>query len=128
MSAIKPVTSNNGVFFKSSFSNDGPSCVEVKFDKERVLIRDSKQNTAYVNAPDEQPTIIFPAAQWATVLDLTLAAKSGQVDSLTIDLRSDGGADLSGVAIGGDSVRLTYMPDEWDAFTKGVAGGEFDYR
>lgn len=128
MSAHKSVASNNGAFFKSSFSNDGPNCVEVKFDNGRVLIRDSKQNAAYVNAPDEQPAIVSPAAQWAAVLDFTLAAESGQIGSLAIVLHNDGGADLRGMTQDGNAVTLTYTPNEFDAFTKGVANGEFDLR
>lgn len=126
MSTTTPATSINGDFFKSTFSNDGPSCVEVKFETGHVLIRDSKQNAAFAGTPEAQPVIIFPAQYWAEVLDLALASKSGRVDTLSLTLRSDEGADLTGLTSTNKPVTLTYTRDEWDAFIKGVADGQFD--
>ncbi|WP_431953301.1 DUF397 domain-containing protein [Nocardia lijiangensis] len=126
MSATKPVTSKSGGFFKSSYSNDGPSCVEVKFDGDWVLIRDSKQKNEYVDAPAMQPTIAFPAAHWATFLDFVLRTESGSVDAVTVDLDEDGRADLVGKAPSGHAVTLRYTANEWTAFVAGVGAREFD--
>lgn len=44
-------------WFKSSFSNDNPpNCVEVRFEGERVWVRDGKE-------PDG-PTLSFGRAEW----------------------------------------------------------------
>ncbi len=126
MSTTPPVTSMSGGFRKSSYSNDGPSCVEPNIAADPVLIRDSKQNGVYVNDPGQQPMIALSVAQWPDLLDLVLSARSGAVGSLVVDLHDDGSADLIGIAINGESVRLSFTTSEWDAFQKGVADGEFD--
>ncbi|NQE89807.1 DUF397 domain-containing protein [Nocardia terpenica] len=118
-----PVTCKNDGFFKSSYSNDSTGCVEVRFDDDRVLIRDSK----YVGDADKQPTAVLPAAHWRSLLDLVLSAESGNVSTLAIDLHNDGGATVTGDSTGGVAVELVYTPKEWDAFAKAVADGEFDH-
>ncbi|MFI6309770.1 DUF397 domain-containing protein [Nocardia fusca] len=125
MSTAKPVTSNNGGFFKSSYSNDGPSCVEVRFHGDRVLIRDSKQNHEYTDVPTSQPTIAVPTARWASFLDLVLSSRSGTVDTLAVAIDGDDRAELTGADTSGKTATLRYTADEWDAFRKGVADGEF---
>jgi hypothetical protein len=105
-------------WFKSTFSGEAGTCVEVSHRHESVLIRDSK----YTGPEQERPIISVPADRWAGVLDLALGSISGVVgDALTITVHRDGGATLSG-----DGVDLVYNADEWDAFTKGVADGQFD--
>ncbi|MEU2124058.1 DUF397 domain-containing protein [Nocardia niwae] len=47
-------------WFKSSYSNDSQTCLEVCFDGGRVLVRDSK----FPGAPDESPTLAFAPTQW----------------------------------------------------------------
>ncbi|MFE3446888.1 DUF397 domain-containing protein [Nocardia sp. NPDC059180] len=122
MSAAKPVTSKNGGFFKSSHSNDGPACVEVKFDGDRVLIRDSKQTTDYADAPALQPTIILPAAHWAAFLDAAALRAPAAVDEVVaIEPVRDNGVTLRA----NDGTALTYTAREWDAFTSGIEAGEF---
>ncbi len=128
MSTNKPVTSNNDGFIKSSYSNDGPSCVEVSFKGAAVLIRDSKQNDEYTHAPDQQPTITYEAVSWPAFSNLALSTMSGQVGTLTVDLHQDGSCDLTGTNRSGEPVELQYTPQEWDAFIKGIADGEFVLR
>ncbi|MBF6456033.1 MULTISPECIES: DUF397 domain-containing protein [Nocardia] len=125
MSTDRPVTSNNGDFFKSSYSNDGPSCVEVKFLGDCVLIRDSKQNSDYADAPDTQPTIAIPTACWTAFLDLALSSRPGTVGTAEVSVNADGSAELAAADTASRIVTLRYTADEWEAFGKGVADGEF---
>ncbi|WP_025353445.1 DUF397 domain-containing protein [Nocardia nova] len=110
-----------GGWFKSSRSNDGTNCVEIKFTDHRVLVRDSKFLRDPANDPQAQPIIAVPADLWSRVLDLALSSKSGSVDdALTLTVHSDDSATLRG-----GNTELVYTPAEWDAFVKGVADGEF---
>ncbi|MEV4129695.1 DUF397 domain-containing protein [Nocardia sp. NPDC049707] len=105
-------------WFKSSFSGSEHTCVEVKFDAERVLIRDSK----YTGPVDDQPVVYVLSAQWPVFLDLVLSAKSDELgEGVAISLHRDGGATISG-----QGVELVYNADEWDAFAKGIADGQFN--
>ncbi|MBF6062999.1 DUF397 domain-containing protein [Nocardia terpenica] len=117
MSATQPSTCVNDGFFKSSFSNDGTACVEVKFVGDRVLIRDSK----YTGPADQQPVLSLPSVQWPALLDLTLSRESGHAGFVTISVHPDGGATITG-----QDTALVYTPAEWDAFAKGVADGQFN--
>ncbi|WP_280199832.1 DUF397 domain-containing protein [Nocardia cyriacigeorgica] len=122
MSAAKPATSKNGGFFKSSHSNDGPACVEVKFDGDRVLIRDSKQTSEYVNAPTRQPTIALPAAHWTAFLSAAVQRGPMSIaEVVVIEPARDNGVTLHAP----DNTTLTYTAGEWDAFVSGIEGGEF---
>ncbi|WP_171050032.1 DUF397 domain-containing protein [Nocardia cyriacigeorgica] len=122
MSAAKPATSKNGGFFKSSHSNDGPACVEVKFDGNWVRVRDSKQTREYASAPAMQPTISLPAAHWAAFLDAAVLCGPAVVDEVvTIEPARDNGMTLRSP----DGTALTYTSHEWDAFTSGIEAGEF---
>ncbi|MGF6886328.1 hypothetical protein ABIA39_000295 [Nocardia sp. GAS34] len=106
-------------WYKSSFSGSEHTCVEVRFAPDFVLMRDSK----FTGPADEQPIVSVPAATWQSVLDLVLSGNSGRVDGdVTITIRPDGGAILAG-----QGRALVYRPDEWDAFAKGVADGQFDF-
>ncbi|MEV6336968.1 DUF397 domain-containing protein [Nocardia vinacea] len=105
-------------WFKSTFSGSETTCVEVAHRSDAVLIRDSK----YPN--NTSPIITVPAERWAMVLDLALGKNSGPAAGvLTVTVDQDGGATLSS-----DSVTLVFNADEWDAFAKGVADGQFDRR
>lgn len=105
-------------WFKSTFSGEAQTCVEVSHRRDSVLIRDSK----YPN--NTSPVITVPAEHWAMVLDLALGKNSGTVaDVLTVTVDQDGS-----VTLGSESVTLVYNADEWDAFAKGVADGQFDRR
>ncbi|WP_084478468.1 DUF397 domain-containing protein [Nocardia jejuensis] len=54
---------------KATASNNGGACVEVRFEGESVLIRDSKYLRDATNDPAEQPTIAVPNAAWPEFLD-----------------------------------------------------------
>ena len=104
-------------WFKSTFSKDANSCVEVRFVGELIQVRDSK----YLGPEAEQPIITMPATEWATVLDLSWSRTTGAAGvGVSVTVHSDGGAVISS-----GTTRLSYDSDEWDAFTKGVADGQF---
>lgn len=106
-------------FYKSTYSGSNQACVEVSHRSDVVLIRDSK----YAGPADLEPILTVPAEAWSTVLDLALNMTSGQAGGeLTITVHPDGGATIAGQ----DGVTLVYRADEWGAFAKGVAGGQFD--
>jgi hypothetical protein len=103
-------------WFKSTFSGSDKTCVEVAHPAHAVLIKDSKLG-------DQSPIISLSPSHWSAVLDLVIAAESGTVaDELTVTLLDDGGASIRN----SDDITLTYNVDEWDAFAKGVADGQFD--
>jgi hypothetical protein len=58
----KSVTALGRPWFKSSYSNSSVSCVEVRFDGDAVLVRDSK-NRAH------GPTLAVTTTEWAAFLD-----------------------------------------------------------
>ncbi|QIS08822.1 DUF397 domain-containing protein [Nocardia arthritidis] len=86
-------------WFKSSRSNDGPNCVEVKFEGDSVLIRDSKYLRDPANEPSAQPVITVPVRAWDRFLGIAtgLAVVSDEVP--TIDRHESG--QVSIVANGG---------------------------
>lgn len=61
MSTEGPATSG---WFKSSYSAASQTCVEVRFDGPRVLVRDSK----YQGPPATQPILAFSNASWSAFL------------------------------------------------------------
>ncbi|MEU0539635.1 DUF397 domain-containing protein [Nocardia sp. NPDC005978] len=68
MCGIEIRDNSNRVWFKSSRSNDGPNCVEVAFDGDLVLIRDSKYLRDPANDPARQPMLAVSGAVWAAFL------------------------------------------------------------
>jgi hypothetical protein len=50
-------------WFTSSYTNGGGSCVEVKFGRDAILLRDSKDRRA------DRPIIAVGSAAWRTFLD-----------------------------------------------------------
>ncbi|MFX0576917.1 DUF397 domain-containing protein [Nocardia nepalensis] len=112
-------------FFKSTYSGGNQSCVEVAHRDDIVLIRDSK----YTGPADDQPILSVTAAQWPIMLDLALSRMSGKLgDTMTVTVHHDGGATIIGPGITGQRMALVYTADEWDAFAKGIADGQFDRR
>lgn len=109
-----------GVWFKSSFSNpNGNQCVEVFFDNDLVLIRDSKdQGTG--------PIIKVPAEHWPGFLaEATRRADAGGNQALRIEHAPDGTTRLHALDSG---TALSYTSAEWAAFVAGAVAGEFDVR
>ncbi|WP_330178928.1 DUF397 domain-containing protein [Nocardia sp. NBC_01503] len=106
-------------FFKSTYSGSNGTCVEIAHRSASVLIRDSK----YKGPADSEPVIVVPEGHWSDFLRLALNRTSGRVgDLLTLTMRADDGVTL----YDGAGISLAYNVDEWDAFAKGVADGQFD--
>ncbi|MEU7765929.1 DUF397 domain-containing protein [Nocardia sp. NPDC049190] len=58
-------------WFKSSYSNDSQTCVEVCFDGERVLVRDSK----FAGLPAIRPVLVVTPTQWSAFTTAIRAAE-----------------------------------------------------
>ena len=108
----------NGGFYKSSYSSDGPNCVEIAHRTNAVLIRDSK----YTGPAEAQPIVTIPAALWTEFLAVALGGESGRADDAVVVTVDHDGAAL----VAGPDATLAYTPGEWDAFLKGIADGQFD--
>ena len=52
---------NGSGWFKSSYSNDSQTCVEVCFDGDRVLVRDN----TYQGPAETEPILAFTGGEWA---------------------------------------------------------------
>lgn len=106
-------------WFTSSRSNNGNQCVEVRFDGDAVLIRDSKYRRNPANRTAEEPIITVTASLWTSFINLLNSGRSH--NELIVQTCADGSATLRH----GD-ITLSYTPEEWDAFIAGVRAGEFD--
>ncbi|MFX0573487.1 DUF397 domain-containing protein [Nocardia nepalensis] len=106
-------------WFTSSRSNNGNQCVEVRFDGDAVLIRDSKYRRNPANRPAEEPIITVTASLWTSFINLLNSGRSH--NELIAHTHADGSATLRHV-----DITLTYTPEEWDAFVAGARDGEFD--
>ncbi|MEV0029082.1 DUF397 domain-containing protein [Nocardia sp. NPDC050793] len=106
-------------WFTSSRSNNGNQCVEVRFDGDAVLIRDSKYRRNPANRPAEEPIITVTANAWTSFLTLLTSGRTHT--DLIVHTAADGTTTLRH----GD-VTLTYTPEEWEAFLAGAYDGEFD--
>lgn len=105
-------------WFKSSASNPAQDCVEVRFDGDLVHVRDSKDQAA-------GPVITVPAQHWPGFLAEVLGhVEAGSNRAVRIAYLADDGVRLH--ALDGGIV-LSFTGSEWDAFTAGVAGGEFTH-
>ncbi|MVU79891.1 DUF397 domain-containing protein [Nocardia sp. ET3-3] len=106
-------------WFTSSRTNNGNQCVEVRFDGDAVLIRDSKYRRNPEHRLDDEPIITVTAPEWMTFL-----AGLGRHIHRTA-LIAETGADGHTTLRHGE-ITLVYTPGEWDAFLAGVRDGEFD--
>ncbi|AHH21054.1 hypothetical protein NONO_c62840 [Nocardia nova SH22a] len=105
-------------WFKSTFSGGEKTCVEVAHRSDAVLIRDSK----YTGRDADQPIITVPPVDWPAFLSLAAAGDSGIVnDELSLTVYASGNA-----VIACGETSLAYNAEEWEAFAKGIAAGEFD--
>ncbi|WP_067463122.1 DUF397 domain-containing protein [Nocardia amamiensis] len=107
-------------WFTSTRSNNGNQCVEVRFDGDAVLIRDSKYRRNPANRRADEPIITVTEAEWTAFLDV-----------LRTRGRSNGELSAHTAANGHTTLRhgetaLTYTAEEWDAFMLGAHDGEFD--
>ncbi|CAM3955052.1 DUF397 domain-containing protein [Nocardia ninae] len=113
----------------SSYSGGEQTCVAIACEGNLVLIQDSKQDAEYADNPAGQPTISFADSHWPAVRHLALSAASGEVqDAVAIELHADSAATFHGVDARGHPVKFEFDVDEMEAWTKGVADGEFDAR
>ena len=116
--------SHNG-WFKSSFSSNTSNCVEVRFDGDRVGIRDSKYRRDPANHPGQEPTITVTIKQWSAWLDeLTGRTAMGTNGALSVEVDPDGAATLRAVSTG---TTLHYTRAEWRTYLAGVHAHEFDH-
>jgi hypothetical protein len=109
-------------WFTSTRSNNGNQCVEVCFDGDAVLIRDSKYRRDPASRPAEEPIIIVTASEWTSFLD-TLAPRRTHSDPTAITTTV---ADAGHTTLRCGDITLTYTPEEWTAFLAGVRDGEFN--
>ncbi|WP_405484292.1 DUF397 domain-containing protein [Nocardia sp. NBC_00511] len=110
-------------WFKSSKSNDGPNCVEVKFAGDVVAIRDSKFRRDAANVGRSQPVIEIGRVDWNAFLDLAVDAEVGSLQGLPVISRHDSGEVSVSAPSGG--VVLVFTDTEWLAFTEGIRENEF---
>jgi hypothetical protein len=115
------VTGSRG-WFKSSFSKDANSCVEVRFTDGMVFVRDSKYLRDPSNDPALQPTIALSAESWTAFLSLTTVDTAVLVPGLrSVEHHDSGGLTITAT----DGTALTYTQSEWTAFAAGIRAGEF---
>lgn len=110
-----------GGWFTSSYTN-GNGCVEVKFDGDTVLIRDTKYRRNPANDAALEPIITLPANKWKDFLEKVVDRTAGdEIDAPVIERDAAGGASLRAH----DGTILVYNEIEWTAFLDGVRDGEF---
>lgn len=108
-------------WFKSSFSKDANSCVEVRFsDDGKVHLRDSK----YHGPQAEQPVIAIPVSNWEEFLRLVTDGDEVHT-ALGVPLVEHD--HVVGTTTVRDAVgtELVYTAREWNAFTGGIHAAEF---
>ncbi|MFD6463657.1 DUF397 domain-containing protein [Streptomyces roseolus] len=64
-------------WFTSSRSNNGNQCVEVRFDGDAVLIRDSKYRRDPANRLADEPILTVTPAEWSAFL---AGVRAGEFD------------------------------------------------
>ncbi len=107
-------------WFTSSRTNNGNQCVEVRFDGDAVLIRDSKFRRNPAHRPEDEPVITVTASEWMSFL-ATVRDRLATAGELRAHTATDGHTTLRH-----NDVMLTYTPGEWAAFVAGAHDGEFD--
>lgn len=114
--AARPVAPRAGVWFTSSYSNQGNGCVQVRFEAGGVLVADSKQRGA-------GPVLRVSPDGWAAFVATALGRPRGVPDhgAPRCSPRPDGGTTVTGP----DGTALHFLPHEWTAFLAGAADGEF---
>jgi hypothetical protein len=106
-------------WFTSTRTNNGNQCVEVRFDGDAVLIRDSKYRRDPANSPALEPVISVGAPAWMAFLRTVV--HGGSEGDLHVRPAADGAA----VLVHG-TTQLSFTPGEWQAFLAGARDGEFD--
>jgi len=117
-------SSHRSEWFKSSASNGGGTCVEVRFHGHRVSIRDSKYRRDPAHDPHREPIITITAERWTAFLDDLTGHPTRGTDAALIVASSPDGS-LLHAANQGTTLRFTHA--EWQAFLAGVHAHEFDH-
>ncbi|MGQ4597875.1 DUF397 domain-containing protein [Nocardia sp. R6R-6] len=107
-------------WFTSTRSNNGNQCVEIRFDGDAVLIRDSKYRRNPANRSVDEPIITVTATEWTAFLDV-LRTRGRSNSELSAHTAANGHTTLRH-----GETTLTYTPEEWRAFLLGAHDGEFD--
>lgn len=88
-----------------------------------ISVRDSKQNDPAGNE-DSQPILNVEPQAWLTFLSEVLEqSPAGTNESLFFSRQSNGDMVLTNAAQ--PDISLRYDSEEWDAFSAGVADGDF---
>lgn len=111
-------------WFKSRHCRAGTHCVEIRFLRTVVQVRDSKQISA-ITGQNVSRIITLPTDDWRQFLrdvaeDDLATSTSGPLHRATTD---EGNVILRCESTG---VELVYDLDEWDAFCAGVLDGDFE--
>lgn len=101
-------------WFTSSHSNNGGTCVQVRFDDAAALLADSKDR-------GRGPVITLSGPEWDAFVATALGAEPTPDAAVTITSTVGGGR----VVLATDGTALTYTAAEWSAFLAGAADGEF---
>ncbi|MFD0206638.1 MULTISPECIES: DUF397 domain-containing protein [Saccharothrix] len=104
-------------WFKSSFSTASGDCVEVRFDGDVVLVRDTKDR-------GRGPVITLDAMRWDGFLRQLQAGSVDADGALTVLPAPRGGVILRARH---DGTALRYTRGEWEMFLRGVRAGEFTH-
>ncbi|WP_433664669.1 DUF397 domain-containing protein [Nocardia sp. CA-128927] len=125
MSSERPTMKTIALTWRtSSYSGtNGGECVEIAFDGDTVLVRDSKYLRDPSNDPAAQPMIVINADRWREFLQAAMGAETEAPNGLpTIDRLASGAVSLRA----DDGSTLSYTAAEWVAFTAGIRDGEFE--
>ncbi len=111
-------------WFTSRHCAAGGDCVEIRFLRTVVQVRDSKQISA-ITGQNVSRIITLPTDDWRQFLrqvaeDDLAATAAGPLQRDTTD---EGNVVLRCESTG---VELVYDLDEWDAFCEGVLDGDFE--
>src|SRR5258708_7785938 len=125
MSVSPPAKTRRTGWFTSTRTNDGSQCVEVRFEGEQVLVRDSKYLRDAANDPAAQPIIKIPLREWPAFLAAAVGQQADPLAGLPVIERAANG---SATLFGANGAKLDYTPGEWEAFIAGAIDGEFNAR
>lgn len=120
MSTTNTARNMDGHWIKSSRSNANQNCVEVRFDGDVVLIRDSKYLRDPANDPADQPIIAIPVAVWPEFLTAAIDGETRASNRMPQIKRHTGG-----VTVRAGEITLAFSAVEWEAFVGGAGIGEF---
>lgn len=114
-----------GDWFKSTFSDNAASCLEVRFTTDHVHIRDSKYRRDPTNHPAHEPVLTITPGEWAEFLHTVTTHRDTDPDAaLAVEVTRTGTATLRTPRA---ATTLTYTATEWQAFLDGANAHQFDH-